>query len=61
MRTPFLATFPIAETMATGVDITNAQGQAIINSSRPLLNHSQAVPKPSIGGIIINANAEIIT
>ena len=36
IRTPFFAAFPIADTMATGVEMTSAQGQATTNNSRPL-------------------------
>jgi len=36
IKTPFLAALPMAETMATGVEITKAQGHAITSNSRLL-------------------------
>ena len=36
IKTPFLAALPIADTIATGVEITKAQGQAITSNSKPL-------------------------
>src|SRR5690625_1243842 len=33
--TPFLAAFPIAETIEIGVEITNAQGQPTTNTAKP--------------------------
>ena len=36
IKTPFFAAFPIADTIATGVEMTKAQGQATTSSSSPL-------------------------
>ena len=35
IKTPFLAAFPIAVTMETGVEITKAQGQPTTNTANP--------------------------
>src|SRR5699024_11421873 len=50
INTPCLAAFPIAETIATGVEMTKAHGQATTNKASPLYVHSPHDPKPNNGG-----------
>src|SRR5699024_11305521 len=61
ISTPFLAAFPIAETIATGVEITSAQGQATTNKASPLYVHVLHAPKPKSGGRTITAIANAKT
>src|SRR5699024_7134050 len=61
MSTPFLAAFPIADTIATGVEITSAQGQATISKASTLYVHVLHPLKQKSGGRTITAIANAKT
>src|SRR5699024_2801902 len=61
INTPCLAALPIAETIATGVEMTKAHGQATTNKASHLYVHSPHVPKSNNGGTTITKSAKAKT